>query len=55
MLKVEEGRFKLEDRLSPLTKLGSVNWEPGIKVEASERLVHVHTVTAGGVYRPWRK
>ncbi|MDA1349446.1 MAG: amidohydrolase/deacetylase family metallohydrolase [Chloroflexi bacterium] len=55
VLRVEDGRFKLVDRLSPLTKLGSAKWEPGTTVEASKRLVHVHTIKGGAVYRPWMK
>ena len=55
ILRVEEGRFKLVDRLSPMTTMGSTKWESGTWLEASKRLVHVHTVKGGAVYRPWLK
>ncbi len=53
VMREEEGRFGLVDRLSTATMMGSMAWEPGVWVEASRRLVHVHTVKGGAVYRPW--
>ena len=53
VMREEEGRFPLVDRLSSATHMGPTRWEPGTSVEASRRLVHVHTVKGGVVYRPW--
>lgn len=53
VLRREEGRFPLVDRLSPMTRMGPTRWEPGRTLVASERLVHVRTVKGGAVYRPW--
>ena len=53
VLRLEEGRFELVDRISPMTKLGSTRWEPGVRFEAPRRLSHVRTILRGRVYRPW--
>ena len=53
VLRQEEGRFALADRLSPMTRMGPTRWEPGATLEASRRLVYVYTVKGGVVYRPW--
>lgn len=53
VLRREEGRFPLVDRLSPMTRMGPTRWEPGSTLVASQRLAHVRTVKAGAVYRPW--
>ena len=53
ILRLEEGRFTLRDRLSTATSLGGTRWEAPSSVEASERLTHVRTIKAGRVYRPW--
>ena len=45
--------FTLVDRLSPMTRMGTTRWEPGTSLQASRRLVHVHTVKGGALYRPW--
>ena len=54
LLRREEGRFTLTDRTSPMTHMGGTKWEPGASVEATRRLVHVHTVKGGTLYRPWQ-
>ena len=53
ILRIEEGRFTLRDRLSTATSLGRTRWEPPASVEASRRLAHVSSIKAGKVYRPW--
>ncbi len=53
VLRLEEGRFPLVDRLTTMDRIGSTRWEPGTTFEASQRLAHVHTVKAGRLYRPW--
>ena len=53
VLRLDEGRFELVDRLTTMTKLGSTRWEPGVRFEATRRLSHVRTVLRGRVYRPW--
>ena len=53
VVRLEEGRFELVDRISPMTKLGSTRWEPGVRFEAPHRLSHVRTILRGRVYRPW--
>ena len=53
VMREEEGSFTLVDRLSPMTRMGATKWEPGTSLEASRRLVHVHTVKGGALYRPW--
>ena len=53
VMREEEGSFTLFDRLSPMTRMGTTRWEPGTSREASRRLVHVHTVRGGALYRPW--
>ena len=53
ILRLEEGRFTLRDRLSTATSLGTTRWEPPASVEASRRLAHVSSIKAGRVYRPW--
>ena len=53
VMREEVGSFTLVDRLSPMTRMGTTRWEPGTSVEASRRLVHVHTVKGGALYRPW--
>ncbi len=53
VLRLEEGRFDLVDRLTTMTALGSTRWEPGVRFEATRRLSHVSTVLRGRVYRPW--
>ena len=53
LMRQEEGRFPLADRLSTMTHMGTTKWEPGISLETSQRLVHVHTVKGGRLYRPW--
>jgi dihydroorotase len=53
ILRIEEGRFTLRDRLSTSTSLGRTWWEPPASVEASRRLAHVSSIKAGRVYRPW--
>ena len=53
ILRLEEGRFELVDRLTTMTTLGSTRWEPGVRSETPRRLSHVHTVLRGRVYRPW--
>ena len=53
ILRLEEGRFTLRDRLSTATSLGDTRWEAPSSVEASRRLTHVSTIRAGRVYRPW--
>ena len=53
VVRLEEDRFELVDRISPMTKLGSTRWEPGVRFEAPRRLSHVRTVLRGRVYRPW--
>ena len=53
VMREEEGRFTLVDRLSPMTRMGTTRWEPGTSLQACRRLVHVHTVKSGALYRPW--
>lgn len=53
ILKLEEGKFLLRDRLSTATSLGPSTWEPGMSVTANSRLTHVITVKNGEIYRPW--
>ena len=53
ILREEEGYFPLNDRISTMTRMGPTRWEPGTTLEADRRLVHVHTVKGGVVYRPW--
>jgi dihydroorotase len=53
ILRLEEGRFTLRDRLSTATSLGTTRWEAPSSVEASKRLAHVRTIKDGRVYRPW--
>ena len=53
VMREEEGRFPLVDRLSPMTRMGNTRWEAGTCMQASRRLVHVHTVKGGALYRPW--
>ena len=53
VMRLEEGRFTLRDRLSAATSLGGTRWEPPASVEASRRLAHVRAIKDGKVYRPW--
>ena len=53
ILRLEEGRFTLRDRLSTATSLGQTRWEAPSSVEASKRLTQVRTIKGGRVYRPW--
>ena len=53
VVRLEEGRFPLIDRLSTDLSYHGVRWEPPVRVEAKQRLAHVATVRGGRVYRPW--
>ena len=53
ILKLEEGKFTLRDRLSTATSLGPNTWAPGMSVTATSRLAHLLTVKAGAIYKPW--
>ena len=53
ILRLEEGRFDMVDRITPMTKLGATRWEPGVRFEAARRLAHVRTILRGRVYHPW--
>ena len=53
VLRLEEGRFDLVDRITPMTKLGATRWEPGTRFQAARRLSHVRTILRGRVYRSW--
>ena len=53
VLRLEEGRFPLVDRLSTDLVYNGVRWEAPVRVEAKQRLAHVATVRGGRVYRPW--
>ncbi len=53
IMRLEEGRFQLRDRIGTATTLGPNTWAPGVTVEASQRLTHVLTVKSGKIYRPW--
>lgn len=50
IMRLESGRFPLVDRVSTMTKINGLKWEPPVKVEAKQKLEHVHTIRAGRLY-----
>ncbi len=53
ILRLEEGRFTLTDRLTEARSIAGMDWAAPISVEATSMLTHVKTVAAGRIYRPW--
>ena len=53
IVRLDEGRFPLIDRLSTDLVYHGVRWAPPTKVEAAQKINHVATVRRGSIYRPW--
>ena len=54
ILRLDEGRFTLNDRLSKALNIGGMTWQKPISVDASTKLSHVRTIIRGQIYRPWQ-
>jgi len=50
IMRLEDGRFPLVDRLSDMVTINGLKWESPVKVEAKQRLEHVHTIRTGRLY-----
>lgn len=53
IIRLDEGRFPLVDRLSTDLVYHGTKWAPPTTVEANQKLNHVATVRHGSIYRPW--
>ena len=54
ILRLDEGRFTLTDRLTRSLNIGGMSWQKPISLEANTKLSHVRTIIGGQIYRPWQ-